>query len=126
MKARLPLKFTMTESIFDQKTIGLKKKDKDSRNLFSKLYGIRILNLYSYPTNFGQEPVLVIFVLKCSLLQNFHLFYIVRSACLFWSKQATNILKIIKILFLMVLFHNAPSNFTNLASGKTGIGYQSP
>ena len=26
----------------------------------------------------------------------------------------------------MVQFHNAPSNFVNLASGETGIGYQSP
>ena len=24
----------------------------------------------------------------------------------------------------MVQFHNAPSNFANLASGETGIGYQ--
>ena len=28
---------------------------------------------YSYPTSFGQVPVLVIFVLKCSLLKNFNL-----------------------------------------------------
>ena len=28
---------------------------------------------YSYPTNIGQVPVLVIFVLKCSLLKNFNL-----------------------------------------------------
>ena len=28
---------------------------------------------YSYPTSFGQVPVLVIFVLKCSLLENFNL-----------------------------------------------------
>ena len=40
-----------------------------------------------------------------------------RNACLFWSKQATHILKTIKILLLMVQFHNAPSNFENLASG---------
>ena len=26
----------------------------------------------------------------------------------------------------MVQFHNAPSNFAKLASGETGIGYQSP
>ena len=52
--------------------------------------------------------------------------YIFRSACLFWSKQATNILKIIKILLLMVQFHNAPSNFAKVASWETGIGYQSP
>ena len=26
----------------------------------------------------------------------------------------------------MVQFHNAPSNFANLASEETGIGYQSP
>ena len=32
-----------------------------------------------------------------------------------------NILKTIKILLLMVQFHNAPSNFANLASGETGI-----
>ena len=29
--------------------------------------------LYSYPTSFDQEPVLVIFVLKFSLFKNFHL-----------------------------------------------------
>ena len=33
--------------------------------------------------------------------------------------------KIFYILLLMALFHhNAPSNFVNLASGKTGIGYR--
>ena len=42
--------------------------------------------------------------------------YNFRSACLFWSKQATNILKTTKILLLMVQFHNTPSNFANLAS----------
>ena len=52
--------------------------------------------------------------------------YIFRSACLFWSKQATNILKTIKHFLLMVQFHNAPSNFVNLTSRETGIGYQSP
>ena len=26
----------------------------------------------------------------------------------------------------MVQFHNAPSNFANLASGEAGIGYKSP
>ena len=26
----------------------------------------------------------------------------------------------------MVQFHNAPSNFAKVASGETGIGYQSP
>ena len=81
---------------------------------------------YSYLTSFGQVPVLVMFVLKCSLLKNFHLLLHLRSACLFWSKQATNILKTIKILFLLVPFHNAPSNFANLASWETGIGCQSP
>ena len=28
---------------------------------------------YSYPTSFGQVPVLVIFVLKCSLLKSYNL-----------------------------------------------------
>ena len=84
------------------------------------------LYMCSYPTSFGQVPVLVIFVLKCSLLKHSNLFYILRNACLFWSKQATNILKTLKILLLMVQFHSAPSKFANLASGETGIGYQSP
>ena len=81
------------------------------------------MDVYSYPISFGQVPVLVIFVLKCLLLKNFDLFFF-RSACLYWSKQATNILKTIKILHLMVQFHNAPSNFVNLASRETGTGYQ--
>ena len=38
-------------------------------------------------------------------------------------EQATNILKTIKILLLMVQFHNAPSNFANVASRETGISY---
>ena len=40
---------------------------------------------------------------------------------LIWSKQATNILKIIKILLLMAQFINAPSNFANLASGRQAL-----
>ena len=44
-----------------------------------------------------------------------------RSVCLFWSKQATNILKNIKILLLMVQLHNATSEFTHLASGDTEL-----
>ena len=39
---------------------------------YPKLIGI--VQLYSYPTSFGQVPVLVIFVLKCLLLKNFNLF----------------------------------------------------
>ena len=48
-----------------------------------------------------------------------------RSVRLFWSKQATNILKTIKMILLMLQFHNAPSNFANFATGEAGIGYQS-
>ena len=40
--------------------------------------------------------------------------------------QATNTLKTIKILLLIVQFHNVPSNLANLDLGETGIGYQSP
>ena len=83
-------------------------------------------NLYSYPTSFDQVPVLVIFVLKCSLLKNLIYCYIFRSACLFWSKQATNILKTIRILLLVVQYHNAPSNFANSALGETAMDYQGP
>ena len=36
------------------------------------------------------------------------------------NKQQT-----IKIFLVMEQFHNAPSNFANLASGETDIGYQS-
>ena len=66
-------------------------------------------------TRIRQVPVLVMFVLKCSLLKNFNLLL-----------QATNILKTIKILLLMVQFHNTPTHFAKLASGETGIGYQGP
>ena len=44
-------------------------------------------------------------------------FYILRSVCLFCSKQATNILKTTRIFLLMAQFYNVPSNFANLASG---------
>ena len=47
--------------------------------------------------------------------------YIFRSVCLFWSKQAKTILKNIKILLLIAQFHNAPSNFANLASGRRAL-----
>ena len=47
--------------------------------------------------------------------------YIFRSVCLFWSKQAKNILKNIKILLLIAQFHNAPPNFANLASGRRAL-----
>ena len=40
--------------------------------------------------------------------------YIFGSACLFWNKQATNILKPIKILLLMVPFHNGTLKFCEL------------
>ena len=39
------------------------------------------------------------------------------SACLFWNKQATHILKTIKILLLMVQFHNG-----TLKSCELGLG----
>ena len=42
---------------------------------------------------------------------------IFRSAYLFWSKQATYILKTFKILLLLVQFHNAPSKFCKLGLG---------
>ena len=45
------------------------------------------------------RPVLVIFVLKCLLLKNFNLLEVCKQATL------TNILKTIKILLLLVLFH---------------------
>ena len=66
------------------------------------------------------RPVLVIFVLKCSLPKNCNFCYIFRRACLFWSKQATNILINIKLLLLMVQFYNAPS-YANVASGRQAL-----
>ena len=57
------------------------------------------IKCYSNPNSFGQVPVLVIFVLKCLLLKNFNLLLHLNNICLFWSKQATNILKPIKFYF---------------------------
>ena len=36
---------------------------------------------YSYSTSFGQVPVLVVFVLKCSLLKNFHYAPVICNPC---------------------------------------------
>ena len=45
-----------------------------SLSAFSKVgKAAQNLVVYSYPTSFGQVPVLVIFVLKCLLLKNFNL-----------------------------------------------------
>ena len=44
-----------------------------------------------------------------------------RNDCLFCSKQATNILKTIKFLLLMVQFHNAPSNLRTWPRGRQAL-----
>ena len=70
--------------------------------------------------------VLVIFCLKCSLRKDFDLLLIFRNVCPFWTNHVTNFLKNVYILLLMIQFNNALSNFVNLASEETGIGYQNP
>ena len=35
-------------------------------------------------------------------------------------------MKNLNILLFMAQFHNAPSDFANLALGETGIGFQNP
>ena len=77
------------------------------------------------------RPVLVKYQFWSYLFENIHCLriliycYIFICVCLFWSKQATNILKAINFFLLMAQFYNAPSNLANLTSGETGTGYWS-
>ena len=75
--------------------------------------------IYSYPTSFGQVPVLVIIALKCSLLNNFIVTSLEGPA--YSGVSNKYFLKTIKILLLMVQCYNAPPNFAKLASGRQAL-----
>ena len=80
------------------------------------------------PWKYGNAKIshYMVFVLNICCLRIFIYCYIFRIACLFWNKQATNILKTVKILLLMVQFHNGTLKFCKLGLGGDRLGYQSP